>query len=111
MPRLKFESWDQPLWALRNLWKRYLHASPGHNLLETAAKACLERVTFRERASEAEVLDRLRTFVLATFPSTYLEAQLVRVGSNHPNWILEDTITDNILEQIDRILAAQKQTK
>ncbi len=50
-------------------------------------EACLERITFREPVSQSEVLDCLRTFGLAIFPSIFDSTRLEKISLEYKDLI------------------------
>lgn len=50
-------------------------------------KACLDRITFVEPVSQDEVLECLRTFGLAIFPSIYDAGQLVKIQLEYEDFV------------------------
>ncbi len=69
----------------------------------TDADACLNEITFHEPVAQSRVLDCLRTFGVAIFPSIYDEAQLAQVKTEY------DDLIDNGAD-LARDVAAREET-
>jgi len=65
-------------------------------------QACLEAVTFREPATLSAVIDSLRTFGLAIFPSLYDQDRLAKIDQEYQDLIANGTqFTQNVSARED----------